>query len=163
MEHDPSGASSAAWGSEYATPLEAVVALSWKLGQLISEDAISFGDSIATIRQPYDEPDDDTAKRWHEFTKLAVNTGTAEIIMHGKRWLVSRDELECVEGPGPDCSGPVYPHESVAGTGAVYPRCDGHYTEKLRVAQEIAERYPAHPPADFDPSYAGESWYEEEY
>lgn len=71
--------------------------------------------------------------------------------------------MECldanVEGP---CEGPVELRMPLSGTGRSFPRCDRHWGERLDRQREIDERYPAHPPADWSPLDAGESWYEDE-
>ena len=65
--------------------------------------------------------------------------------------------MECLNS-GPDCVGPVEYRMPLSGTGRSYPRCDHHWTERLRVQDGINRRYPEHQPADFDPLYAGEEW-----
>ena len=48
-----------------------------------------------------------------------------------------------------------------------FPRCDHHYDAYVERTQPIIDdidrRYPATAPADFDPSFAGEVWSEDEY
>lgn len=73
----------------------------------------------------------------------------------------TRENTDCIDGPG-DCTGEVFPRESLTGSGMRINRCDGHWTKRLERQREIDERYPETQPADFDPSYAGESWYEED-
>lgn len=166
MEYDATGRDSSGWGFECKTPLEAVGALYWKLGQLISEtgkDAVSFSDSINTLHPPYGEPDpDNKAAKWRRFAARAAAGQDAEIIMHGKRWLVRRDERVCSDGPGPDCKGSVHYHAFLSGTGNGSNRCDGHWEQSCKRHQEITRRYPDTEPEDFDPTYAGERWYEED-
>lgn len=71
--------------------------------------------------------------------------------------------LECLEDYGlGTCSGAVAWRPSLSGTGTLIARCDGHWATRLEVQAEIDARYPVLPPADFDPSYAGERW-EEDY
>lgn len=62
-----------------------------------------------------------------------------------------------VENP---CAGNVEYRMPLSGTGKSFPRCDKHWSDRLDVEQRINERYPDSPipPADFDPTYAGESW-----
>lgn len=61
---------------------------------------------------------------------------------------------------GPDCKGAVEFRMPLSGTGKSFPRCDKHWDDRLDTQRGIDERYPDSPmpPADFDPSYAGESW-----
>ena len=71
---------------------------------------------------------------------------------------------ECLDGPQ-GCAGEVFPRATLSGSGDAYERCDAHYeayAARLQpVMDDIARRYPPHPPADWDPAYAGESWYED--
>lgn len=60
------------------------------------------------------------------------------------------------------CEGKVELREALSGTGRRYPRCDKHWAARLVIQAEHNQRYPYHQPADFDPSYAGERWEEEE-
>ena len=70
--------------------------------------------------------------------------------------------LRCLNDyPGDFCAGPVEYRDALSGTGRRFPRCDKHWAERLKVQEDINQRYPATPPADFDPLYAGESWDEE--
>lgn len=71
------------------------------------------------------------------------------------------EELECLDRRNGGCEGEVEYRESLSGTGTSIPRCAKHWTERLEVQRGINERYPTHAPADFDPSYAGESWDED--
>lgn len=74
------------------------------------------------------------------------------------------DALECLdEGMEGDCDGPVEYRMALSGTGISYPRCEKHWDARLIRQDEINARYPQHQPSDFDPSYAGEVWYEEDY
>lgn len=69
---------------------------------------------------------------------------------------------DCIEDNGDDtCKGPVLFRESLSGTGTPIARCDHHWSKRLDLQQELAQRYPRHAPADFDPSYAGERWDED--
>lgn len=52
---------------------------------------------------------------------------------------------------------------SLSPTGRSFPRCDKHWNDALVRDEEIRNRYPYHQPADFDPSYAGEAWGEDDY
>lgn len=67
---------------------------------------------------------------------------------------------DCLDGPE-GCKGAVEYRESLTGTGTAIKRCDEHWSKRLDLEQELRERYPVHPPSDFDPSYAGESWDED--
>ena len=68
---------------------------------------------------------------------------------------------DCLDGPE-GCEGATFPRQTLSGSGDAYYRCDHHYaayTDRLRpVMDDISRRYPAIAPADFDVSYAGESW-----
>ena len=69
------------------------------------------------------------------------------------------DASECLNF-GPDCEGEVEYRFPLSGSGKSFPRCDLHWSERLDAQERINERYPDSPfaPADFDPTYAGESW-----
>lgn len=76
------------------------------------------------------------------------------------------DELECIDGYGPDdssCSGPIEYRMALSGTGQSYPRCDGHWERRVDREQEIRQRYPEHAPSDWSPYDAGEAWGENDY
>lgn len=62
---------------------------------------------------------------------------------------------------GPGCGGQVEYRMPLSGTGRSFPRCDAHWEQRLETQRGIDARYPTHAPADFDPSYAGESWDED--
>lgn len=68
----------------------------------------------------------------------------------------------CME-EGPDCGGTVEYRYALSGTGKSYPRCDRHWERRLDIQDGINRRYPTHQPSDFDPSYAGEVWGEDDY
>ena len=73
------------------------------------------------------------------------------------------NELVCLDVDMTDpCEGPVEYRMALSGTGRSFPRCDRHWEARLEVQRGIDERYPAHPPADWSPLDAGESWYEDE-
>ena len=74
---------------------------------------------------------------------------------HGET--LPEEELECLDGPVM-CEGPVELRYPLSPTGRWFPRCDKHWADRLDVQEGINSRYPYHQPADFDPSYAGESW-----
>ncbi len=70
--------------------------------------------------------------------------------------------MECLDKcPEAQCTGKVELRESLSGTGAPIPRCDGHWAKRLELQRSIEKRYPVHQPADFDESYAGERWDED--
>lgn len=71
--------------------------------------------------------------------------------------------MECLDGQDllGACKGPIEYRESLSGTGIPYPRCDFHWDMRLDRQDQINDRYPSHQPADFDPMYAGERWYED--
>lgn len=68
----------------------------------------------------------------------------------------------CIDNLESPCGGDVYPRTALSGSGMTFDRCDKHYREYCDrltpVLQDIARRYPEHPPADFDPMAAGERW-----
>ena len=71
--------------------------------------------------------------------------------------------IECLDSHyNGTCTGPVEYRMALSATGVCFPRCDGHWGERLDIQQGSNERYPSQQPDDFDPSYAGESWYEED-
>jgi hypothetical protein len=62
------------------------------------------------------------------------------------------------------CSGKVEYRTPLSGTGIPYPRCDHHWDKRLKIQEEINQRYAPFsdvPPEGFDPTYAGERWDEE--
>ena len=73
---------------------------------------------------------------------------------------------ECVDGPA-GCAGEVVEYLALSGSGERYPRCERHYQGYVERVQpkidDINRRYPAMAPADFDPTYAGERWDEDDY
>lgn len=72
---------------------------------------------------------------------------------------------ECLDsaGYGPnECAGPVEYRMPLSGTGRSFPRCEAHWQQRLEREEQIRQRYPEHPPADWSPLDAGESW-EEDY
>lgn len=71
---------------------------------------------------------------------------------------------ECLDGGMEgDCEGPVEYRMPLSGTGRSFPRCEKHWDARLIRQEEINSRYPHNAPSDFDPSYAGEAWGEEDY
>jgi hypothetical protein len=74
------------------------------------------------------------------------------------------DNLECLNDNNPDkpCQGPVEYRST--GRGRAFPRCDRHWTERLKLEEQINERYAPYsacPPRGFDPADAGERWDDE--
>jgi hypothetical protein len=65
--------------------------------------------------------------------------------------------MRCLNGLA-GCRGPVQLRESLTGTGTPIPRCDKHWDDRLDLQERLNRDYPVHQPADFDPTYAGESW-----
>lgn len=76
------------------------------------------------------------------------------------------DSDECLDGPA-GCVGEVDKYLALSGSGERYPRCEGHqaaYVERMQPQIDaINRRYPAMAPPDFDPTYCGEVWSEEDY
>lgn len=71
----------------------------------------------------------------------------------------------CLDDGDPEgCEGKVEYRLPLTDTGIPYPRCDKHWAARLDIQAGINERYPDSPipPADFDPSYAGERWNEDD-
>lgn len=75
-------------------------------------------------------------------------------------------EIECLDSYDSRvrCHGPVEFRYPLSGTGRSFPRCDAHWEARLAKQAEIDRRYPDSPmpPADFDPTYAGERWNEDD-
>ena len=70
-------------------------------------------------------------------------------------------DLECLDRHQGDCTGPVEYRFPLSATGKSFPRCDGHWAERLRIQEGINRRYPEQQPSDFDPTFAGERWDED--
>ena len=70
---------------------------------------------------------------------------------------------ECLEHNKGDCRGPVLDRPPLSSTGISYPRCDKHWTQRLKDQERITRDYPDSPipPKWFDPTYAGEHWDED--
>lgn len=66
------------------------------------------------------------------------------------------DQLECLSGPE-GCSGPVEYRMALSATGISYPRCEGHWTERLETDERLRRDYPdsSTPPAWFGPTSGG--------
>lgn len=76
------------------------------------------------------------------------------------RWAAGSTVLRCVDDRRADvaCSGTVELRESLTGTGTPIARCAGHWTLRQAYQRQHDQRFPDRAPADFDESYAGESW-----
>lgn len=73
------------------------------------------------------------------------------------------DQPTCLDERGENlCAGPVEYRTALSGTGRSFPRCEKHWSARLDREEELRRRYPAHPPADFDPLFAGERWDEDD-
>lgn len=71
-------------------------------------------------------------------------------------------DARCINDYGEsDCGGPVEYRSPLSGSGRSFPRCAKHWAERLDFEDGLRKRYPQQQPADFDPLYAGESWYED--
>ncbi|WP_377454664.1 hypothetical protein [Rhodococcoides fascians] len=68
--------------------------------------------------------------------------------------------VTCIAGDH-TCAGPVEYRIPLSGSGRAFARCDTHWSERLDLEEDVNRRYPVIAPADFDSSYAGESWYED--
>lgn len=72
--------------------------------------------------------------------------------------------LECLDDHDGRCEGEVAYHQNpYSDSFKAWPRCDKHYEAYTDRMQALAQRYPVNAPSDFDPSYAGEVWSEEDY
>jgi hypothetical protein len=73
---------------------------------------------------------------------------------------------ECIDARRGPCHGEVLERYSLSGSGMTFPRCDTHWDDYVARTQpildDIARRYPTQRPDDFDESYAGERWDEED-
>src|SRR5262245_33272422 len=73
------------------------------------------------------------------------------------RMLESTTEPPHCLNEGPDCEGQVEYHLNPDRDDfKAFPRCEYHQRIRLEQAAETMRKYPHNPPADFDPSYAGE-------
>lgn len=78
--------------------------------------------------------------------------------------MASDQVIECLDDRGDaTCEGSVEYRFPLSGTGKSFARCDKHWSIRLDLDQQLRERYPEQAPADFDPSYAGERWSEDDY
>ena len=73
------------------------------------------------------------------------------------------DGSECIDSMYEgSCDGATEYRMALSGTGRSFPRCERHWDMRLQYQDEINQRYPSQQPADFDPTYAGERWEEED-
>ncbi|MEU2043719.1 hypothetical protein [Nocardia niwae] len=68
----------------------------------------------------------------------------------------------CLRGPTGDCRGEMSARASFAGTGLTIYECAFHRDQSWHRERKRRQDYPEHPPTDFDPADAGESWYGED-
>lgn len=70
------------------------------------------------------------------------------------------EEPVCLDHDPFTCKGAVEYRMALSPTGKSYPRCAFHWAKRLDEEERIRDRYPdsSLPPADFDPTYAGERW-----
>ena len=70
------------------------------------------------------------------------------------------EPLVCLDEHQGDCRGKVEYRMPLSPSGKPFARCDGHWEKRLEIQEGINRRYPdsPFPPADFDPTYAGERW-----
>ncbi len=70
--------------------------------------------------------------------------------------------LECMDANvRGECGGEVGIRPSLAGTGYINIRCEGHWFARLDIENETDARYPHYPSVDFDFLDAGEYWDED--
>lgn len=142
------------WGHDCRTPVEALMFLALRMG--MSED-VSFDIKMNTVRELDGEPSDVTGD-WRAFTAAVMADGSGSVEVGSYRWRVDYERLECADGPGHECEGPVTWNSLDPGVRPAKPYCRKHWGDRCDRDQELRERYPYHAPADFDPMYAGESW-----
>lgn len=67
--------------------------------------------------------------------------------------------IECLE-ENDDCRGQVAYHSTDPGVRPAFPRCEHHWSERIRQEEQHRVNYPDSPipPAWFDPMNAGEHW-----
>jgi len=71
-----------------------------------------------------------------------------------------QDAMEpCLHAGSGSCRGAVSGRLSYAGTGTIIYECARHMDESALREAQIRRDYPDQQPADFDPYFAGESWY----
>jgi hypothetical protein len=74
---------------------------------------------------------------------------------------VPLDADECLEFSD-ECRGPV-DYRMLGNSSRAFPRCEYHLDKRLELEEQINERYPVNPPADWDYLDAGEYWSEDDY
>ncbi len=79
------------------------------------------------------------------------------------------EPLRCLDDRGErgdECGGKIEYRYALSASRVSFARCDNHWEARLHEQEKINERYPDPdspiPPSDFDPSYAGERWNEDE-
>ncbi len=67
---------------------------------------------------------------------------------------------DCLDHSGrTKCDGEVEYRAALSSTGTPFPRCDRHWSSRLKVQEDINAKYGGDcPPRGFDSSYAGETW-----
>lgn len=73
--------------------------------------------------------------------------------------------LHCLDDNKSECAGPVEYRMALSATGKSFPRCDRHWSLRLKEQDRINATY-GHPDSDvapswFDPTAAGERWDED--
>ena len=69
--------------------------------------------------------------------------------------------MECLDDGRNDCLGPIEYRMPLSSSGKSFPRCERHWDARLKEQARINRDYPYNQPSDFDPSYAGEAWDED--
>jgi hypothetical protein len=73
------------------------------------------------------------------------------------------DPIECLDDSGrTPCSGEIEYRFAMSASGRSFPRCQKHFDAALDSYYDTQRRYPRNAPSDFDPSYAGERWEDED-
>lgn len=74
---------------------------------------------------------------------------------------------DCIDAAHSPCAGQHFPRLALSGSGERYVRCDAHYDAYVARTQpildDIRRRYPVFAPDDFDPTFCGEVWDENDY
>lgn len=69
---------------------------------------------------------------------------------------------DCIDHRGEGCEGAIEYRMALSATGRSFVRCDKAWSDRLDTEEQTRRRYghpdSPFPPADFDPTYAGESW-----
>lgn len=72
------------------------------------------------------------------------------------------DPIRCLDA-GPNCAGPIEYRMPLSPSGHAFPRCELHWDLRLAEQERINRLYGSPTaPSDFDPSYAGERWDEDD-